>query len=190
MDRFQRASIIINCVNKLIEKDSWCGETHLQKSIFFLQELLDVPTEYNYILYKHGPFSFTLRNDLTSLRADEYIEFRPKVFPYGPSISPTENGVDLLIRYKKTTKNYEDKIAFIANAFGQNGVNELEKLSTSLFLLKEHGQLEQQECAILLHNVKPHISIEEGIEAVQKIKSIIEEAITNFKLDFNYCFIQ
>lgn len=28
----------------------WCGETHLQKAIYFLQTLLNVPTDFDYIL--------------------------------------------------------------------------------------------------------------------------------------------
>ena len=39
-----------------------------QKAVYFLQEIFDVPTGIEYILYKHGPYSFDLTADLTALR--------------------------------------------------------------------------------------------------------------------------
>jgi len=44
----------------------------------FLQDLMRVPLELEFILYKHGPFSFDLRSELTSLRADELVKLEPQ----------------------------------------------------------------------------------------------------------------
>ena len=94
MDQLQRASLIIDLIEKLTEKGSWCGETHIQKAVYFLQELTKVPMGFNFILYKHGPFSFDLRDELAAMRAYRLleIELRP---PYGPGLFPTESGTNI-----------------------------------------------------------------------------------------------
>lgn len=55
MNRTQRQAILLALIQRLREKGSWCGETHIQKSAYFLQELLGVPLDLNVIFYKHGP---------------------------------------------------------------------------------------------------------------------------------------
>jgi uncharacterized protein YwgA len=60
MDRLRRAAILTRLIEQLRNGGSWCGETHVQKATFFLQELLNVPLSLDFILYKHGPFSFDL----------------------------------------------------------------------------------------------------------------------------------
>src|SRR6266545_4036200 len=64
MKRLQRAALLTELVEQMRAHDSWCGETHLQKATYFLQELLDVEMDYDFVLYKHGPFSFDLRDEL------------------------------------------------------------------------------------------------------------------------------
>ena len=58
MDRLRRAAILTQLVGNLRREGSWCGETHVQKATFFLQELMEVPLGFNFVLNKHGPFSF------------------------------------------------------------------------------------------------------------------------------------
>ena len=61
MERLQRAAILTELMDRLRADGSWCGETHVQKATYFLQEVLGVQTGFEYILYKHGPYSFDLR---------------------------------------------------------------------------------------------------------------------------------
>src|ERR1044072_9312259 len=70
MRRREREAVVAALDDKLFECGSWCGETHLQKSLYFLQELLDVPTGFEYTLYKYGPFSSPLRGELGAMRSD------------------------------------------------------------------------------------------------------------------------
>ena len=74
MNRLPQAAIVTRLTGRLRDQGSWCGETHLQKAMYFLQELMEVPTGFEFILYMHGPFSFDLRAELTSLRADGLLE--------------------------------------------------------------------------------------------------------------------
>ncbi len=83
-DQKQRFTLLLHMIGRLIEKGSWFGETHIQKCIYFLQEYYHVPSGYEYILYKHGPFSFELRDELTVMRADGLLSLIPRP-PYGYS---------------------------------------------------------------------------------------------------------
>ncbi len=113
MENLKRTSIILEFLDQLKKYGSWCGETHIQKAMYFLQELGDVPTGFPYVLYKHGPFSFDFRDELTALRADGLLEMTPRPYPYGPSLSVTESGRRLKAHYPKTLGKYQNKINFI-----------------------------------------------------------------------------
>ena len=55
--------LVLLLLDQMSKQDSWCGETHVQKCAFFLQEGLEVPLDFEFIMYKYGPFSFELRGD-------------------------------------------------------------------------------------------------------------------------------
>ena len=65
MERLQKAAILTELADQLRREGSWCGHTHMQKATYFLQDLLEVPTGYEFILYKHGPYSFDLSEEMT-----------------------------------------------------------------------------------------------------------------------------
>ena len=107
MERLQKAAILTELADQLAQEGSWCGETHMQKATYFLQDVLGVPTGYEFILYKHGPYSFDLSEELTALRADYLIEFDHKSPGYGPGLVPTQTSRALRARYPVTLAKYE-----------------------------------------------------------------------------------
>lgn len=175
MKRSQRDAVLISQIENMIAKGSWCGETHIQKAAYFLQALLGVPLEFDFILYKHGPFSFDLSDEITALRADALLRYQARPYPYGSSIVPTEEGHSFLDGYPKTLKRYADQISFVADTLGNMGVAELERLATALYVsLNQSGQSGKR--AEQITKLKPHITSEEANLAVQKIDEIIEKA--------------
>ena len=179
MERLQRASVIIDLADELKINGSWCGETHLQKVTFFLQDLLKVPLGFDFILYKHGPFSFDLCDELTALRADRLMEYVIKMFSYGPCLVPTKTGKIIQIVFEKTIEENKPKINFIAGKLGNKGVAELEKLGTALFVtLKEKEYIDSSKRAERINAIKPHISIEESANAIREVDQIIQDAGT------------
>jgi uncharacterized protein YwgA len=101
MKRMQRDAVLLSLIKEMKDKGSWCGETHIQKAAYFLQELLGVPMGFEFILYKHGPYSFDLSDEVTAMRADSLLEYKTRV-PYGPNLFPTKEGQEFLLRYPKT----------------------------------------------------------------------------------------
>src|SRR6185369_13754618 len=73
MNDLQRSAIVAALVNEYRARNSFCGETMVQKSVFFLQELLKVPLAFDFQLYIYGPFSFALQRHVASMMADDMI---------------------------------------------------------------------------------------------------------------------
>ncbi len=176
MDRLKRAAVLTRLMEKLREKGSWCGETHVQKASFFLQELMKVPLGFDFILYKHGPFSFDLRDELTGFRADNLIRLEPQ-YPYGPSILPTDLGKKIQEINSKTVGKYEDRIEFIADKLGPKHVSELERLATALYVTQlPNARASVDERSQQLTKLKPQIPLAVARTAVEEVDQIIGEA--------------
>lgn len=176
MDRLRRAAILTRLVQELRERGSWCGETHIQKATFFLQELARVPLGLNFVLYKHGPFSFDLRGELTGLRADEIVTLEPQL-PYGPRIAVTPRSTYIQNLYQKTLEEYGNRIAFVAEKLGGKDVAELERLATAFYVTEQLGaDTSVEDRAGRLTEVKPHIPRDLAVAAVRAVNSVIEAA--------------
>jgi uncharacterized protein YwgA len=174
MKRLQRDAVLLSLIKEMRARGSWCGETHIQKATYFLQELLGVPMGFEFILYKHGPFSFDLSDEITAMRADALLQYQTRD-PYGPSLFPTEESQEFLLQYPKTLKNYAKEIQFVAEKIGTLGVAELERLATALYVtFNENGQRISREDRIT--ELKPHIKIEEAREAVKNVDTIRRDA--------------
>src|SRR5205814_8811864 len=127
MDRLRKAAILVRLIEKLREQGSWCGETHVQKATFFLQELMHVPLGFDFILYKHGPFSFDLRDELTGLRADAVLALESQ-YPYGAKLFPTRESDHLRATYEKTLEKYRGSMRKVVEVIRDRGVLDLESL--------------------------------------------------------------
>jgi hypothetical protein len=177
MKRRQREAIVAALDVGLAEQNSWCSETHLQKSVYFLQELLGVPTDFEYILYKFGPFSRGLRGELGTMRSDGFLELVPQPAPYGPTLAVTPTAErQLLGRWPKTLKHYSKEIDFVAERFGGLGVGSLERLATALWVWRETPNADEATLAAHIHEVKPHVSIDSATDAVRQVKEMEQEA--------------
>lgn len=175
MDRLRRAAVLVRLMERLRERGSWCGETHVQKTTLFLQELMRVPLGFRFILYKHGPFSFDLRDDLTSLRADGLVTLEPR-WGYGPRLATTEQSRYIQGLYPITLQQYNDSISFVSEKLGDKQVKNLEKLATSLYLKRPEETRSIDDRADELVEIKPHIAKDEAVVAMREVDQIIEEA--------------
>jgi len=177
MNRLQQAAFLTELADHLLSNGSWCGETHVQKATYFLQTLLDVPLGFDFILYKHGPYSFELSDELTALRADYLLELRVKFPSYGPSLVPTETSAGLRQRHPITVGKYARDIEFVARAFGEKGGTQLERPSTGLFGSHQLGlTASAEDRARRLNELKPHVTLEQAREAVGEVDRLAREA--------------
>jgi hypothetical protein len=175
MSRLKQAAVLLDMAGQLRDRGSWCGETHLQKASYFLQELLNVPTGFSFVLYKHGPFSFDLRDALTAMRADGLLDLVPQE-PYGPSLVPTELGIELKKLYPRTLQKHSKEIRFVADNLGNQNVSELEKLATALFITLQDESRSVGDRASEIHILKPHVDLHDAKLAVKMIDKVVTEA--------------
>ena len=175
MERLKRSAIVLSLIERLREKDNWCGETHIQKTTYFLQELLDVPLRFKFILYKHGPYSFDLSDELMAMRADMLVQLKSQQ-PYGPSIVPGPTSEQLKRLFPKTLQQYEKEVRFIASQLAEYGVADLERIATAFFIANVNDTDTPQQKAAIINKIKPHISTEQALEALETESKLKTEA--------------
>lgn len=176
MEKFKRYAIILSLIESLLKNNSWCGETHIQKTTYFLQELLKVPLGFEFILYKHGPFSFGLSDELTAMRANMMVELQSRP-PYGPSIVPGPTSRQLKQLFPKTLKKYNKEVVFVAKEMGSYNVADLERIATALYvILKTEKHEKTSDMASYINKIKPHISVEKAHIALEREAKISHKA--------------
>ena len=165
----ERRTLVTALVKSMRDKNSWAGETHIQKCIFFLQKMLKVPLGYEFVLYKHGPYSFDLRSELAEMRARLYLEVEPRS-GYGPSFTLGHWGK----RAAETPSSYSDAVEFVCDEISTKDVRRLERISTAFFIQSEpdNSELNSVEVAKRVIELKPHISFGEARVAVSEVAGL------------------
>jgi hypothetical protein len=173
----KRHAVLLALLDEMSQRGSWSGETHVQKAVYFLQKALDAPLGFEFVLYKHGPFSFDLRQELGEMRANRLIQVMPQPFPYGPSLAPGPSAGALKRWFPKTIAKFQPKIRFVAENFASRGVTDLERLGAALYVTQEDSKgAPLQARARRLHDLKPHISLEQAKSALAEVDEILSEA--------------
>jgi len=174
MNPRQRQAVLLHLIDQLRTHATWCGETHIQKSTYFLQELLGVPLDFNFIFYSYGPYSFDLNDELTALRCDLLLTVKPRD-PYGATLLPSESASRFLERYPHTRQEHAAAVHFVAERLGSKNVADLEKLATALFVQLRDPPISPEKQTAEIHRLKPHVSLEQARAALAKVNRIREE---------------
>lgn len=169
-----RRELLCRLVKAMEDAESWVGETQIQKSVMFLQELLDVPLGYQFVLYKHGPFSFDLRSDLAVMRARLQLDVEYRTMNYGPSFTLGKWGIAAL----EKPPAYKDEIEFVAERISTEASRPVERISTAFFLTNKYPQKDVAEIAADINRLKPHISVKQALIAIEDAERLRTEAAT------------
>jgi hypothetical protein len=177
VNRLAQDAVLISLTRRLRERGSWAGETHIQKATYLVRELLEVPVDFNFILYKHGPFSFELRDELGTMQSDQLIAREAQPPPYGPRLTTTHRGEELEERFPRTMQKYGPRLDWIADQLSNSRVIELERLATAMWVTRQLGEnASVQARAEAVNELKPHVPVEIATKAVQKIDALRSEA--------------
>lgn len=176
MGRLKRAALLTRLMERLREHGSWCGETHVQKAAFLVQELMEIPLDLEFVLYRHGPYSFDLRDELTGLRADGLVRLEPRG-SRGPSLEPTEHSLYIQGLYPRTLQRHDDSLTFVAAALGDRGVAALERLATAFYARQRRdiGETIEQKVAWIRER-KRHIPTDLATAAFEEVERMVQEA--------------
>ena len=175
LDGLQQQAIVVGAIKSLRSNQSWAGETHVQKSLYFLQNLMGVPLTYKFVLYKHGPYSFDLHNDIGKMRAYDFVELEPRP-PYGSAFREGKVADKLLTMFDGTVTSYLPSIDFVAKFFGDSNVRELERYATALYVSSEEPNQPHYYLANKINELKPHIALEEATVAIQSVETLRQSA--------------
>ena len=166
-----RKALLTQLMERLLANGSWCGETHVQKCVYFLQDLHQVPVGYDFVLYKHGPYSFDLHDELIEMKAYGLLVTEPRS-PYGPTLKPGERANALLERRQRLGSLYPEQVEEVAKRFGNATATDLEHLATALFITKRQRSASRDR-ATTLNRLKPHISIRDAQSAVAAVDQLL-----------------
>lgn len=178
MNPARQKAVVVELLMRLQQNGSWCGETHLQKSMYVLQAGLGVPTGYRYIMYKHGPYSFELKESLFAMRAEGIVGATQRR-PYGDSMYVDAEKVRLSDSVKQAMEPYQSAIAYVAERFAGSGVGvaDLEKRSTALFVFNELGfDATDADVANRITELKPHVDADDALQAVVHMRNFLGAA--------------
>lgn len=177
MERREQHALIALLVEGLRSNGSWGGETHVQKAMYFVEHLTNFSVGFDFLMYKHGPFSFDLRGEITAMQADLLLEREYPRPDYGPSLKVTQNMKGFFRRYQDSLQRVRPVIQFVAEHFGDRDVAQLERLGTALYVLRKYedegdpGKLAQR-----IVDLKPHVELSQAQEAVKTVLEWQEEA--------------
>jgi uncharacterized protein YwgA len=177
MEKIERTALVLELIRMLKERGSWCGETHIQKAVYFLQEMMQVRLGFEYIMYKHGPYSFELADELTHHRADRMLTLIPRG-DYGPSMMVNEDNRYIQKLFRDTSSFldlYRQRLEFVSEKLADKKVVELERLATALYVTKENPEQSVEERARRINELKPHVSLTEAKKAVEHIDEMKRE---------------
>jgi len=160
-------------VRQLTENGSWCGETHIQKAAYVAKAVFGVPLSADFVLYKHGPFSFDLNGVLSSMRADKVLSLVPQG-RYGPSIKNEPTMEFVFRRFEEQLSKLTEKIEKVAKFFGSKNVSDLERIATAIFVSLQRPADTVEVRAAELNRIKPHISLPAALQAVTEADQFLQ----------------
>lgn len=144
--------------------------------MFILQDIAKANFGYKFVIYKHGPYSFDLSNELTEMRAAGILEFQFPREGYGPSIRATDFGDRVYNVNKENLEKYNAVSKFLAEWFSASDVRHLEKIATAYFVTAKNPRDPAMERARKLNSLKPHVDMQSAEQAVRIVDEKRKEA--------------
>ncbi|MBN8987582.1 MAG: hypothetical protein J0H42_05030 [Rhizobiales bacterium] len=150
--------LIGGVVDRLTRAGSWCGETHIQKTAYMTKALKNVPFESEFILYKHGPYSFDLNKSLNHMSARSVLSLELRGH-YGPSYRLNEALWGALDRASSNFfSTVFESVDDICRRLAKKNVAELERVSTAVFVNTNFSDLSSSDKIKKFVELKPHVS--------------------------------
>ncbi len=170
-------ALVAKLVDEMKKKGQWAGETHIQKALYFLKSMTKVPCMYDFVLYKHGPYSFDLHDDLGKMRAHLVLDIEARR-PYGPSFSLGQLGEKSIKRVEEAINKHVSQIDFVVEHLGSMDVRTLERYATALYVKSEKNDHDIKSLGRAIVDRKPHISEDDAQKAVEWVNDLEEQAKT------------
>jgi hypothetical protein len=172
--QFGKHALILAVVEGLRQQGSWTGKTHVQKALFLLTAsgMSEVP--FQFVLYKHGPYSFDAEAELEQMKSYAALDSKA-VEGYGVVLSPGKNAPWIKRGYPLPAA-IQEAVDFVCRSVGRKKVAELEPLATAAWIRTREGVVEPDAVVERLRQLKPHVGIREAEEADREARRLFEAA--------------
>jgi uncharacterized protein YwgA len=175
MNAMKESVLIGGIVHGLNERHSWSGETHIQKTSYVAKDVLKVPFESEFVLYKHGPYSFDLNSSLMKMRAQNLLAAIPQG-QYGSTYQLNEPLWNAIKASSEVYDRFRTKLDFVCGQMARKNVAQLERLVTAVFVILRFPKLNPQHMRAKLREMKPHISEADAAIAFTEATDLMEQS--------------
>jgi len=168
-----RLAVLTRLVKKSPSRD--LGRTAIMKLSYFLAAVRDVPLGYRFTLYSYGPFDSAVLQDVDLASNLGALMSRPVSYAtgIGYSIQPANGSDEVESLAKDFLDEHEGDIDWVIEEFGKLNATELELASTIVYIDRESasGQINSDELARRVHDVKPHFAIDRILGRIENLKA-------------------
>jgi uncharacterized protein YwgA len=173
---WKRYALIADLSQRFHGKPIQFGKTALQKIVYLLQELTKVPTNYEFVLYTHGPFTAQLLGDLDLVEAFGAVEVKYIASGYrGYQILPGSECKTIRDKDSEFIGRHKAAIDQVVNEFGDFSAKELELRSTIVYLDRDVKRLKKDLTRIdfigLVNKVKPRFTAGVIAKALEELEN-------------------
>ena len=136
------------------------GRTALMKLCYFLQEVKEVPLNYDFSLYTYGPFDSEVLADLQTAEELNILATEFEQYPggYGYSIGVGQLADKVRRQAREFLLEHLEEIDWAAETLASKKPADLELASTIVFVFKEKPSSSDDTLVKLVRSVKPHFS--------------------------------
>ncbi len=170
---FQRHALVLEMIEALGRKGSRTGKAHIIKGFFLGQAagLLRVPFEF--FLYKHGPYSIDIEAAIEQMKSYGAAEVEPAFDGYGVLLSPGKNA-PFAERHGSLSADTIQGIDRVSEFLRYRNASQLERLATAAWIRTREEITDADQVARRLHELKPHVSLEEARKADDEVRVFLE----------------
>ena len=171
MKESHRLGLLASIIQMLNDADSWTGRMHIQKLVYLAQRLLRLQSEYEFVLYQRGPYSFDLDADIRSLRSIGAVDIKPAPFPYGPKYLRTSLG-QAIGELSPVEDEMNHKLTALAGELGPKTASELELLATTHYVLHEGLCGTDKDILNRVVSLKPQFTSDQVEQALEQVREL------------------
>ncbi|GAV23387.1 hypothetical protein [Carboxydothermus pertinax] len=165
---WNKYGLIIYLVKELQKVSPQIGKTVIQKMVYILTELFNVPTGYEFSLYTYGPYSSELAEDISFVAALDGIKVKSSK-KFGYEIKVGSRSREIIKEAESFIKDYMSNIKQAVEAFGSLTARELELRSTLIYIAVNESNLSKDGIIKKFKVLKPYFTYEEIEKALNDL---------------------
>jgi hypothetical protein len=167
---FKKHALIMAVIESLRKHGSWTGKTHLQKALFLLSAAHPKYVPFQFVLYKHGPYSFDVEPELEEMKSYAAVVAEP-VPGYGVVLKPGSMA-GFPARKAPLRPRILQAVDDICRFVNTKKVTELEPIATAAWIRVREKISDPKMVAERLHALKPHIQVADALRADETLSAL------------------